>query len=208
LERIAALELLVRSRVALGDCAAAAETLRELESLASGIATLPLRGATSFSEGVVAVATGDYDTARRCFEDAVDCFGESGAPYETARSRLELASVLAGLGRADAARAEAGYDTLQRLGARREAERAATFIRQLSRLGRDGAPNDGAVPTLTPREVDVLRMVAQGLSDKEMAAVLGLSEHTIHRHVSNLLTKLDVPTRAAAVAHASQHGLL
>ena len=61
---------------------------------------------------------------------------------------------------------------------------------------------------MTRRELEILRLVAQGLSDKEAAAVLGLSEHTIHRHISNVLNKLDVPSRAAAVAQAAQRGLL
>ena len=65
-----------------------------------------------------------------------------------------------------------------------------------------------AAPGLTRRELEILRLVAQGLSDKEAAAVLGLSEHTIHRHISNVLNKLDVPSRAAAVAQAAQRGLL
>jgi DNA-binding NarL/FixJ family response regulator len=56
--------------------------------------------------------------------------------------------------------------------------------------------------------LEILRLVAQGLSDKEAASALGLSEHTIHRHISNVLNKLDVPTRAAAVARAAQRGLL
>jgi DNA-binding NarL/FixJ family response regulator len=61
---------------------------------------------------------------------------------------------------------------------------------------------------LTRRELEILHLVAQGLSDKEAAAGLGLSEHTVHRHISNVLNKLDVPSRTAAVAQAAQRGLL
>jgi DNA-binding NarL/FixJ family response regulator len=61
---------------------------------------------------------------------------------------------------------------------------------------------------LTRREREILGLLAQGLSDKEAATALNLSEHTIHRHVSNILNKLDVPSRTAAVAQAVQHGLL
>jgi DNA-binding NarL/FixJ family response regulator len=56
--------------------------------------------------------------------------------------------------------------------------------------------------------MEILRLVAQGLSDKEAATALSLSEHTVHRHIANVLSKLDVPSRAAAVAQAAQHGLL
>jgi DNA-binding NarL/FixJ family response regulator len=61
---------------------------------------------------------------------------------------------------------------------------------------------------LTPRELEVLRLVAAGKSNKVIAAELCLSEKTIHRHVSNIFTKLDVPSRAAATAFAYQHKLL
>jgi LuxR family transcriptional regulator, maltose regulon positive regulatory protein len=61
---------------------------------------------------------------------------------------------------------------------------------------------------LSQREVEVLRLVAQGLSDKEIATRLVLSRHTVHRHIHSILTKLDLPSRAAAAAYAARHGLL
>ena len=61
---------------------------------------------------------------------------------------------------------------------------------------------------LTPRELEVLRLVARGMSDKEIATNLGLSAHTVHRHLSNILTRLNVPSRAAAVAYAARNDLI
>ena len=61
---------------------------------------------------------------------------------------------------------------------------------------------------LTPRQVEILRLVAQGLSNPEIAGRLDLSDHTVKRHVANLLTKLGLPSRAAAAAYAAQKGLL
>ena len=61
---------------------------------------------------------------------------------------------------------------------------------------------------LTPREMDVLRLISSGLSNQAIAERLHISEHTGHRHVANTLTKLDVPSRSAAVAHAAKLGLL
>jgi DNA-binding NarL/FixJ family response regulator len=61
---------------------------------------------------------------------------------------------------------------------------------------------------LTRREVEVLRLVAQGLSDKEIATRLVLSRHTVHHHIHSILTKLDRPSRTAAAAYAARHGLL
>jgi DNA-binding NarL/FixJ family response regulator len=61
---------------------------------------------------------------------------------------------------------------------------------------------------VTDRERDVLRLVAEGLSNAQVAERLHLSEHTVHRHVANILAKLGVTTRAAAVAQAAEHGLI
>lgn len=72
-----------------------------------------------------------------------------------------------------------------------------------SRGGRPGTPRG-----LTDREVEVLRLVATGRTNPEIAAELFLSEKTVSRHLSNIFTKLDVPTRTAAAAFAYEHGLV
>lgn len=204
LERVAGLELLVRAHIARGDHERANAALQELTAISDLVLAPALQAARHFSAGVVAVATGDHEEARKRFEDAVDLFDGSGAPYEAARVRLELASVQAGLGRFEPAAndARAALVTLRALGAVHEAERAANLIAQQQE------PAQLAGRMLTARELDVLRLVARGLSDKEIAGELGLSRHTVHRHISNILTKLDLPSRAAAVAHAAQRGLL
>jgi LuxR family transcriptional regulator, maltose regulon positive regulatory protein len=161
---------------------------------------------------MIAAAGGDVEleAARRHFEDAVDLFTTGGGPYEAARARQELAEVLARSGQLDAAIAEAqsALETLQQLGAAREAERSATLLGDV-RGTRGEHVRGSRFPTrLTARELEVLRLVARGLSDREISAALGLSEHTAHRHVANILTKLDVPSRAAAVALVAQQQLL
>jgi DNA-binding NarL/FixJ family response regulator len=207
--RVDGLELLVRGHVASGDHDRAARVLAELESITTVIATPPLRAAASFAEGVLAAAGSDREEARRRFEDAVDLFEQSGAPYDAARARLELAATLVAIGRPDAAarEARAAYETLDQIGAAGERERALTLLRQLETAG-DERTTDSATKGLTPRELEILRLVARGLGDKEVAAALDLSEHTVHRHVSNVLSKLDVPSRTAAVAQAAQDRLL
>ncbi|WP_238998533.1 response regulator transcription factor [Nocardioides limicola] len=67
------------------------------------------------------------------------------------------------------------------------------------------APNAGL---LTRRETEVLQLIARGLADRQIAARLTLSEHTVHRHVSNILAKLGVGKRSSAVAFAVRHGML
>ena len=209
-ERAAGLELAVRARVALGALDGAREALAELEAAANAVGTPPLQGVASLARGVVAAAAGDLDAARRAFEDAVDLFQGEGAPFETALARLELAGALAALGRRDAASGEArtALDRLREIGAEREIARAAALLRQLADPGRARPEQSGAVAGLTPRELEILRFVAQGLTNREIATRLVLSEHTIHRHLANILTKLDLPSRAAAAVYAARHDVL
>lgn len=207
-ERVAGLELLVQCRVARGDNDEAAEAAAELNAIAEAIATPPLFAAARFAEGLAAAGGGDHDLARRRFEDAVDLYDRSGAPFEAAQTRLELAGILIATGRVDAAvkEATAAFAVLEQIGAVAEQNRAANL---LARLTAGSTPEAGnAASSLTPREIEILRLVAQGLSDKEAAAALHLSAHTVHRHVANILTKLDVPSRTAAVAHAALRGIL
>jgi LuxR family transcriptional regulator, maltose regulon positive regulatory protein len=205
-QRAAVLELLVRVQSALGERAGAAASLNDLQEISTTVATHPLRASVNFSEGVVAAADGDHETARQSFEDAVNLFQRIGAPYETARARTELASVLWAVGRSHAAEkmARAALESFQELGAAREADRAAALLRRLNTPERTRETFSG----LTHRELEILRLLAQGMSNQEIATGLVLSEHTIHRHVANVLGKLGVSSRAAAVAQAARHDLL
>jgi LuxR family transcriptional regulator, maltose regulon positive regulatory protein len=209
-ERIDGLELLARAQAAHGDQAQAARSVAELQAITAAIATPSLRGMVSFVEGVMAATSGDHEAARRRFEDAVDLFDEGGAPYEAARSRLELGSALTALRRVDAASRElrAALSIMARIGAVGERARAEALLRRLEETVADRTGDEATTAGLTRRELEILRLVAQGLSDKEAASTLGLSEHTVHRHISNVLNKLDVPSRTAAVAQAVQHRLL
>jgi LuxR family transcriptional regulator, maltose regulon positive regulatory protein len=202
-QRAAALELLVRAQAAKGEAEAAQIHLTELREIVDAVSTEPLRAAVRFCEGVTAGAVGDHDAARASFEDAVALFRASRAPFEAARARLELAGCLAEQGESDAAVREAGAaaEALEQLGAQGEAARARELVAGLAGAERPGGP-------LSPREVEVLRLVSDGLTDKEIAAALVLSQHTVHRHVSNIYAKLGCSTRAAAVAKAGRLDLL
>jgi DNA-binding NarL/FixJ family response regulator len=157
-------------------------------------------------EGALAHAQGSPDDARRAFEDAVDLFAQARNPYETARTRLALAEALDAADRAAHAREEAARaaEAFRALGARAAEERA---VRLLSRL-RGGepvpAPDTGG---LSPRQLDVLRLLARGLSNREIGAQLFVSEFTVKRHVADILGRLDLPTRAAAAAWAVERRL-
>lgn len=207
-ERLAALELLIRVDAALGNHENASETLKEAQSLAEAINTKPVRAAVSFSAGMAAFARGDYQEARSCLEDAVHLFEQNGALYEAGRARRELANVLHSLGRSVAAKKEVGLALrdLQKIGALAEMERAGELQRRLVAASSKTGVDDST--GLTRRELDILQLIAQGLTDREIAAAFTISEHTVHRHIANILSKLSLSSRAAAVAYAVRRGLV
>ena len=209
-DRSTGLELIVRALAAAGDLDGARTALAELSAIAALMKTRPLRGFASRASGWVALAAGQPDEARRHLEDAVDHFLQSGAPFELAHARLGLARALAERGRTDeaAAEAERALDLLAELKAEFHMARARAFLDALPRAA-EGAPAAPATPAgLTAREVGVLRLVADGLSNQTIAERLFVSEHTVHRHIANILNKLSVSSRAAAVAQAARRGLL
>jgi len=94
-DRAAGLDLLIRAQAGLGDGDAARTALAELTAIAAVVDTGPLHAAASYAAGYVALGDGRADEARRHLEDAVDLFLKSGAPFELARARIELARALA-----------------------------------------------------------------------------------------------------------------
>jgi DNA-binding CsgD family transcriptional regulator len=139
-------------------------------------------------------ARGEHESARVLLEDAVDRFERRGGVYNAARARVELATTLAELGRSESAASEAAVaeTALHGLGALPEAARAAR-LRDLCAPWRDAE----ALP-VTPRERELLCLLAAGLTNRQIAEQLVVSEHTVHRHVTNLLRKLGLPSRTAA----------
>jgi DNA-binding NarL/FixJ family response regulator len=211
-DRAAGLELLVRAQSAAGELDGARTALAELTAITAVVATLPLKAATSLASGWVAMAADDEDEARRHFEDAVDRFVHSNAPYEVARARIELARALASLDRIDDAALEArrAIDVLTELKAELEISRARLLLDSLpqSTPVSETAPRTRNDSGLTARELEVLRLVADGLTNQAIAEKLFVSDHTVHRHLANILNKLSVSSRAAAVAQAARRGLL
>ena len=193
-------ELAARARAALGDLEGARAALAEVQAIADAVGTDPMRAAAAVAAGCVQLAAGQTGAARASLEDGVDLYERGGLPYEGAEARLLLAEALAASGQDALAREELdkAAEVFERLGAAHP-RAPATTVRGRKRAGSVG---------LTPREAEVLSLVGEGLSDRAIAERLTISEHTVHRHIANIMAKLGVSSRAAAVAHAAKAGLL
>jgi ATP/maltotriose-dependent transcriptional regulator MalT len=216
MERLVGLELLILAQAARGDLVGATAALAEFRDATACITTKPVRAAVCFAEGAVALAGGDYEAARRCFEDAVDGWAASRAPYETALAQLELARALFALGRPQPAEGQArgALNVLQRLGAEPDAARAAAFMREIETTANprgDQKAQAPDLPELTARELEILRLMAAGESNQDIAKRLVLSIRTVERHISNIYAKLGVSgasARAAVMAQAQRYGVV
>jgi ATP/maltotriose-dependent transcriptional regulator MalT len=177
--------------------------LEEFSRIAGVIGTPPIRATATALAGQLSAARGDHD-ARQHFEDAIDGFERCGARYDAAKARLTLAGLLKQDGRTDRARHEAqtALNAFRALGALADAAAAEAIVE-----GDTPMPEPGR-GLLTQRQLEILQLVAQGMSDRGIASSLVMSEHTVHRHVANILQRLNLSTRAAAVAYATRQGLL
>ncbi len=149
--------------------------------------------------GAVELAADDPAGALPFLRKAGQMWARASAPYDAARVGVLRGRALARLGDADASRREleVARECFRRLGARPAADSVSALLAPAS-----------SPAGLTPREVEVLRLVATGRTNPQIAAGLVLSEKTVARHLSNIFTKLDVGSRTAAAAYAYEHGLM
>lgn len=187
--------------VATGDVAAARAAADELVAQAADVEAPWLTAVAETAHGAVLLAEGDARAACVALRDAWRGWQDIDAPYEVARTRTLLGSACRGLGDEDAARLEfdAAFRTFKRLGATTDLARVEKL------LGRSRSPGPGG---LTRRELEVIRLVASGMTNRQIAEDLVLSDKTVARHLSNIFTKLGVKTRAAATAYAYEHDLV
>jgi DNA-binding CsgD family transcriptional regulator len=187
----AVVEILVAAR-ALDEATTAAD---ELAERATGSTTDQLPAMASTARASLLLASGQVATAGDTLHDAIALWHRLDMPFEEARARALMSRVCEALGDVDAAELErdAAIATFQALGARIEIERMQA-----------GAPESG----LTGRECEVLRLVATGCTNREIASQLHISEHTVARHLQNIFVKLGVSSRAAATAYAYEHRIV
>jgi DNA-binding CsgD family transcriptional regulator len=190
------LALLVDAHVAQGKPAQAEEAASSLAQLARQAGQATLEAESALAAGRARQAAGADGTAE--LARALELFSTFELPYEAARARLELAHAFAQT-RAQVALGEAklALAAFDRLGAGREADRAADLVRRLGGGPRPGPRRDA---TLTEREEEVLELLAAGLTNRQIAERLFLSVKTVEHHVSRVLTKLGLKTRAEAAA--------
>ncbi len=182
-----------------GESAAASTAAKELEELAEEIGSDAVAAASAQASGLVELGRGDAAGALPYLRKAQQLWSRAGAPYERARSRALVGRALLATGDERGARREleAAREALRQVGAWPDADEAERLL----------VPR--ALPAgLTAREVEVLRLVASGRSNAEIAAALVLSEKTVARHLSNIFTKLGVGSRTAATAFAFEHDLV
>ena len=191
----AAIEVLVVT----GDSDGAAALGEELCRIGEAFGCTALQAAGQYGVAVAGLASGAAAPAVQAARRAMDGWSQLSAPYEAARSQVLVGRALRLLGDEESAVADltAARKAFAELGARPAEQETAAL------LGRATAPGG-----LSPREVEVLRLVAAGKSNPEIAGQLSLSEKTVARHLSNIFTKLGVGSRTSAAAFAYEHQLV
>jgi ATP/maltotriose-dependent transcriptional regulator MalT len=200
LKRAALLPAFVEILVATGEVAAARSASDELASIADAQGSEALTALAAHAESAVLLGEGDARAALASARRAWQAWQDLGAPYDAARARTLIAQACAQIGDADTAALEldAARDAFFRLG-------AAPDLARLDSLARKRPRGDHG---LTSREVEVLRLIARGRSNRETATELVISERTVARHVQNIFAKLGVSSRASASVFAAEHDLL
>ena len=188
----------VEIEVAAGDVEAARRAVDELREAGRSTPTPMLAATVAAAEARMLLAAGDPSAALGAARDATGAWQALGAPYERARSMVTAGRALSELGDREAALAEfrGAREVFVALGADPALAELADLM------------GDRRAGVLTAREVEVLRLVSTGLTNRAIGARLSLSEKTVARHLSNIFGKLGLSTRAAATAYAYENGLV
>jgi DNA-binding CsgD family transcriptional regulator len=190
----------VEIHLAAGDAEAAADAAAELTANAARSTSAVLGAMAAHATGATLLASGETVQAMSHLRAASAVWQRLDMPYEGARTAVLLGQGCSELGDKASATLE-----LTRAGDVFESLSAQPDLRRVRTLMGDPHPDDA---TLSAREVEVLRLVADGRTSREIAAALHLSQHTVRRHLENTFAKLGVNSRAAAIAHAYEHDLL
>ena len=201
LQRAALLPAYVEIMLATGDVEVARTACRQLEQVSERHGGGALDAMSAQAWGAVALSDGNHEAALVALRRASKAWQELDAPYEAARARVLVGLACRGLGDEDTAdlELEAANGVFMELG-------AAADLAWVDSLSGGAVPAD--THTLTMRELEVLRLVAAGRSNRQIASALVISEHTVARHLQNIFAKLGVSSRTAAGAFAFEHDLV
>jgi DNA-binding CsgD family transcriptional regulator/tetratricopeptide (TPR) repeat protein len=200
LTRARLLDAHVQISLARDDPEAARIALEELDQLAGGRESSVLGATAQLARASIDLHGGHHEAAAHPARRAVELFRDLKMPYEAALARVLVGRACRALGDVSGAGIElrSACRELEALGATFDLEQARAFA----------GPSHGAPASLSPREIEVLRLLAAGRTNPEIAEELNLSRHTISRHVQNIFAKLGVSSRAAAATFAAQHELV
>jgi DNA-binding NarL/FixJ family response regulator/predicted negative regulator of RcsB-dependent stress response len=194
------LEQLVDACIAGGRLPEAGEAAEAIAAIAGSSGRERIAASAAFARGRAATARGDHGPAVSELQKAVNDFAVLGLRQDLARARLALAQALApGFGEIAVDTARQARNELEALGASREADMAAALMRSLGAKGRAGPRAAGL---LTQREIEVLRLLGEGLTNAEIAARLFISPKTAEHHTSRIFAKLGMSKRSEAAAYA------
>jgi DNA-binding CsgD family transcriptional regulator len=201
LQRAALLPSYIAIMLAIDEVGEASSACRELEQIAQRQGSEALVAMSAHARGAVALAEGDARTSLIALRRAQQAWLDLESPYEAAHTRILVGLACRSLGDEDTAawELEAARGVFAELGGTPD----VTRVDSLSRLDK---PDDSF--GLTARELQVLRLVAAGKSNRGIAAELVISDHTARRHLQNIFRKLGVSSRAAATAFGFQHDLI
>jgi ATP/maltotriose-dependent transcriptional regulator MalT len=204
LDQVPVLRLWVDVQLALGNVDMARQAVERLETLVHGTQSDLLLAQVDLAKGQVKRHAGDAD-ALSDFQSALDRLHAYEQSLLASRTRLEMARLLSDGDRAAAVMwARAALASFERMGAAHDADEAANLLRQ---LGVAPHPGPRLQTPLTQREAEVLSLLAQGLSNREIADRLVISPKTAEHHVSQILSKIGARSRAEAAAFAASHNL-
>jgi ATP/maltotriose-dependent transcriptional regulator MalT len=210
-ERTTVIELLIKINIQLGKLEKAQSLLNELKNITSSINTLPLKAAFLCVQGNLDFANKNYERAKQNFEDAIDIYDNIKSPFESARTRILLSNVLINLNKY--AQAEGELDTamnqFKELGAEKDFEKAKSILKNLYK--ENAGYSEGNKYEFTGRELEVLRLIADGKNNEEIAETLFLSIRTVEKHLTNIYSKVGVSgksARAYVASYAIKHKLI
>lgn len=201
LNRATMLPAYVEIMLAADEAGAARDAADELAVVAADLEAPLLEAMSAAATGAVLLEEGDPRAALEASRRACALWRELEAPYQRARAQVVVGLACRALGdhRTGDLELTAAQEVFQQLGAAPDQQRVEALLGTATRTS-PGGP--------TPRQLEVLGLVAKGRTNREIAAELSISEHTVRRHLQNLFRRLDVSSRAAATAYALEHDLI